>query len=130
MVHIGCGAEFCTCAARPWNLLLQWIRHGTIYTEAVRWYKKAAEQGDAHAQNNLGCCYENGDGVELSYNEAFKWFTLAAEQGNAFAQYNLGYCYENGEGVGKSFTEAVKWYKKAAEQGHEEAKKKLDFMEL
>ena len=30
--------------------------------EAVRWYRKAAEQGLAHAQNNLGSLYVYGAG--------------------------------------------------------------------
>src|SRR5260221_133949 len=29
-------------------------------TEAVRWYQKAADQGYAKAQLNLGVCYDNG----------------------------------------------------------------------
>ena len=30
------------------------------YAEAVRWYRKAADQGDADAQSNLGGMYANG----------------------------------------------------------------------
>ena len=33
------------------------------YSEAVKWYRKAAEQGDANAQNRFGYCYEYGEGV-------------------------------------------------------------------
>ena len=32
------------------------------YVEAVKWYRKAAEQNYAEAQFNLGLCYENGQG--------------------------------------------------------------------
>ncbi len=31
--------------------------------EAVKWYRKAAEQNDAQAQYNLGVCYADGQGV-------------------------------------------------------------------
>ena len=31
--------------------------------EALRWFRLAAEQGDADAQFNLGVMYENGRGV-------------------------------------------------------------------
>ena len=55
------------------------------YTEAVKWYRKAAEQGDATAQHNLGFCYDKGRGVEQSYTEAVKWYRKAAEQGDADA---------------------------------------------
>ena len=40
------------------------------YGEAVKWYTKAAQQGHAFAQNDLGMMYENGEGVEKDYGEA------------------------------------------------------------
>ena len=46
--------------------------------EAVRWYRLAAEQGDADAQLNLGIMYFNGEGVPQDYVQAHKWFNLAA----------------------------------------------------
>ena len=97
------------------------------YTEAVKWYRKAAEQGLATAQCNLGICYRNGDGVTQDYYEAVKWYRKAAEQGLARAQNNLGLCYEYGDGVTKDSTEAVKWYQKAAEQGHARAQNNLGY---
>ncbi len=87
------------------------------FEEAVKWLKKAAEQGHAGAQVMLGWCYQRGQGVEQSYTEAFKCFKKAAEQGNAKAQNCLARCYEKGQGVEQSYTKAVEWYKKAAEQG-------------
>ena len=68
-------------------------------SEAVRWYRLAAERGLAEAQNNLGTMYRNGDGVPENDVEAVKWFRLAAEQGLAEAQSNLGVMYDVGEGV-------------------------------
>ena len=59
----------------------------------MKWYRKAAEQGHADAQNNLGLCYQYGKGVAKDYAEAVKWYRKAAEQGHARAQCNLGYCY-------------------------------------
>src|ERR1035438_5882856 len=41
-------------------------------TEAVKWYRKAAEQNDAHAQFGLGICYANGEGVAKDEAEAVK----------------------------------------------------------
>ncbi|MDR2642017.1 MAG: hypothetical protein LBC74_04410 [Planctomycetaceae bacterium] len=49
--------------------------------EAVKWYRKAAEQNYAEAQFNLGRCYYYGDGVEQDSKEAIKWWRKAAEQG-------------------------------------------------
>jgi len=86
---------------------------------------KAAEQGRAAAQYNLGVYYLNGHGVAKDEVEAAKWCLKAAEQGHAAAQYNLGVHYENGRGVAKDEDEAAKWYRKAAEQGDEEAVIKL-----
>jgi predicted HTH domain antitoxin len=84
--------------------------------------QKAAEQGDAKAQYNLGIRYTNGIGVAENQEEAVKWYQKAAEWGNVNAQYNLGLHYDSGEGVMESQEEAVKWYQKAAEQGHVNAR--------
>ena len=56
------------------------------YSQAVYWYKKAAEQDLAEAQYNLGNAYDNGEGVEQSYSQAVYWYKKAAEQGLAAAQ--------------------------------------------
>ena len=96
-----------TCFSRGWDCEQQ-----KNYTQAVKWYRKAAEQGDAYAQNNLGVCYKNGQGVTQDYYEAVKWYRKAAEQGHARAQFNLGVCYKNGQGVTQDYYEAVKWYRK------------------
>ncbi|MBU4290605.1 MAG: SEL1-like repeat protein [Verrucomicrobia bacterium] len=93
----------------------------TNYVEAAKWFRKAAEQGDATAQFNLAACYHNGQGVPTNYVEAVKWFRLAAEQGDAKAQYNLAVYYDNGRGGATNHVEAAKWFRKAAEQGHAEA---------
>ena len=90
--------------------------------EAVKWYTKSAEQGNANAQYNLGVCYYNGQGVCKDEKESVKWYNKAAEQGLAAAQCNLGWCYEKEAGVSKDEKEALKWYTKAAEQGDEYAK--------
>ena len=47
----------------------------------MKWYLKAAEQGNATAQFNLGVMYGNGYGVEKNCWEASQWYTKAAEQG-------------------------------------------------
>ena len=95
------------------------------YAEAVRWYRKAAEQGFANAQYLLGVCYTKGEGVTQDYAEAVRWYRKAAEQGVADAQYLLGVCYANGEGVTRDYAEAARWYRKAAEQGVVEAQYSL-----
>lgn len=91
------------------------------YTEAVKWYRKAAEQGLADAQFSLGDCYLEGEGVTQNMTEAVKWFRKAAEQGLADAQFALGACYQSGTGVTQNIAEAKKWHQKAADQGNEYA---------
>jgi TPR repeat protein len=58
------------------------------YAAAVGWYRKAAEQGEAYAQYNLGVMYDNGRGVPQDYVHAHKWFNLAATSGNKIATKN------------------------------------------
>jgi TPR repeat protein len=86
--------------------------------EAVKWFRKAAEQNHAPAQYILGVCYAKGQGVTKNYAEAAKWVRKAAEQNLAQAQFHLGVCHANGEGVPKDHVNAVKWFRKAAEQNH------------
>jgi len=57
--------------------------------EAVKWYRKAADQGDATGQYNLGWMYANGRGVPQDDAEAVKWYRKAADQGDARAQSAL-----------------------------------------
>ena len=71
--------------------------------EAVKWFRLAAEQGNAHAQNNLGEIYRDGTGVPQDDTEAMKWYRLAADQGLAQAQYDLGMYYSNGNGPSQSY---------------------------
>jgi TPR repeat protein len=84
--------------------------------EAVKWYRKAADQDFPEAQYDLGSCYSKGEGVPKDKVEAVRWYGKAAGQNLAKAQYNLGVCYRDGEGVAKDETEALGWFRRAAEQ--------------
>ena len=86
--------------------------------EAVKWYRKAAEQGNADGQNLLGLSYYSGEGVAKDLAEAVKWYRKAAEQGNVDAQFALGSMYQSGTGVPRNYTEAAKLYLKSAELGN------------
>ena len=50
------------------------------YVEAAAWYRLAAEQGNASAQNNLGFMYATGEGVPQDNVEAHMWLNLAASR--------------------------------------------------
>jgi cyclophilin family peptidyl-prolyl cis-trans isomerase len=53
--------------------------------EAVKWYRKAAEQGNAVGQRILGVMYENGRGVNRDLAEAIYWYRLSRDQGDQYA---------------------------------------------
>jgi len=94
---------------------------------AAGWFFRAAEQGHADAQFNLGLLYLNGEGVPQNTAMAVRWFIQSAEQGNIDAQNNLGVIYLTGEGdVPQDKDLAIEWFKKAAKQGNEEAKQNLE----
>ena len=46
-------------------------------TEAARWYRESASQGNADAQLWLGSMYADGKGVALDPVEAAKWYKRA-----------------------------------------------------
>ena len=89
--------------------------------KAAAWYRKAAEQSFAKAQNNLGLLYGSGQGVLKDDAKAAKWFREAAEQGYAAAQNNLGYMYDNGKGVSQNNVQAYLWFSLAASRGYKQA---------
>ena len=90
------------------------------------WYRQAAEQDYAKAQNMVARYLEEGwGGVEKSEEEAVEWYRKAAENGYAVAQNNLGNCLYSGEGCTQNYQEAVEWYRKAAEQSHAQAQNNL-----
>ena len=86
---------------------------GGGYKEVEYWFRKAAEQGFASAQFNLGLMYDKGQYVKQDYTEAAKWYRKAAEQNHIKAQYALGYMYRDGKGVPKDEKEFFKWIGKA-----------------
>ena len=88
----------------------------------MKWCRKAAIQGHAKAQFNLGKRYANGKGVAEDDKQAVQWYRSAAEQGLAKSQYALGYMYANGVGVLKDDVTAYGWFNIAATNGYEIAK--------
>jgi TPR repeat protein len=89
------------------------------HPEAIKWYRKAAEQGDATAEGTLGICYYYGSGVSRDMRKGVKWFEMAAEHGDAESARYLGMHYEHGcdTMVPRDWKEAEKWYRMAAEHG-------------
>ena len=57
-------------------------------TEAVKWYRLAAQQVDAEAQNTLGLMFGNGYGVVQDFALAHMWYNIAAANGDDKASKN------------------------------------------
>ena len=82
------------------------------YATAFKLSHKAAEQGHAGAQLELGLMYIFGQGVSKNNSKAVKWIRKAAEQGYALAQFNLGVLYNEGTGLSQNHQEAVRRFPK------------------
>ena len=91
------------------------------YKEAVRWYRKAAELGHAHAMGNLARKYYRGIGVPKDHREAFRWYRKSAEKDVLDSVASLGWLYYQGQGVPRDYAEALKWTRKAAEKDNPHA---------
>lgn len=85
------------------------------YTEALKWYMKAAHQGDPDAQQALGNMFIEGKGVNKDYVEAMDWCSKSADQNNHDGMKCVGNIHLNGLGVPKNKAEAQKWLDKAAD---------------
>ncbi len=94
--------------------------------QALKCYRRAAEQGLAGAQYTLGFMYEAGRGVPANQVEAAKWYFKAAQQGDPLAQYDMGQRYELGVGVPADRVEALKWLILAARQGQADSLSRRD----
>ena len=87
------------------------------YTEAVRWYRLAAEHGFVKAMSNLGSMYSKGNGLPKDYALALRWYQEAADQDLPEAQYNLGVMYKEGKGVPRDLIKAHMWFNLSAAKG-------------
>ena len=99
--------------------------------QSFAWTQKAADQGEALDQLNLGIKYQFGRGVPKDLEQAFAWYHKAALQGNALAQNSIGTFFENGIGGQlQDYEAALTWYRKAASQGEKFAQRNLAKMYL
>jgi TonB family protein len=98
------------------------------YSMALTWFRKAADQGDAAAQNNVGWLYQNGWGVQQDYSKAMAWYRKAADQGNATAEVNLAWLYRKGYGVQQDYAQAMVWFRKAADQDNAQARANIGWL--
>ena len=95
------------------------------YSRALSLWLPLAEQGDMHAQSNLGFMYEYGQGMAMDAQQAVHWYRQSARSGLAVAQLNLALMYANGGGIRKDPLRAAYWFRQAAEQGLADAQYQL-----
>ena len=94
--------------------------------EAMRWWRGAAEKGNAVAQLNLGTSLLSLGGSGAA--EAVKWLTRAAEAGDEGAQRNLGLLHLTGNGVPQDLRKAAIWLHRSAARGDATAQYNLAVM--
>jgi TPR repeat protein len=85
-------------------------------TEAVRWYRAAAEQGQKDGLAGLADMYAKGEGVEKDLAEARSLYEKAADAGHDRAARVLAHAYEKGGlDVEPDAGQAAHWKSRAAE---------------
>ena len=95
--------------------------------EALKWYLKAANQGDARAQYKVGWLYHWGKNMKRDYKKAMYWYKKSAEQKNIRAYYQVAYLYSSKKWIGQDEQLAFVWCQKAAKNGLRIAQKILGF---
>lgn len=87
-------------------------------SQAVDYFRRAAELGSAVAKHQIAYLFMNGSGSPEVPAESESYFRKYAERGNPCAQWVLGEIFEHGIRVRQDYFEAVRWYRKAAAQGY------------
>lgn len=101
---------------------------------SLRWFQKAAQQGDADAQFNLGRIHGKATGSVYGKQRAASrdditaafWYRKAAEQNYGPAQFNLGQMYAEGSpSFPRDLAQAYFWTQLAAANGDRQAATQL-----
>lgn len=108
-------------------------RLGELYSSTpgmgnpFKWYKLAADSGDAEAQWYVAYYHEYGFcGADQDMDTAMKYYTMSADQKYPDAIGALAYKFMNGRGVDKDIVKAIMLYKSAVDLGSERARYALE----
>ena len=93
------------------------------HEEARRWWLRAAEAENLHAQSTVARAYDNGHlyGFSKDPVEAARWHRRLASRDTpnvARYQVRLGEMYRDGNGVDQSDADAVAWFRAATRHGN------------
>lgn len=94
----------------------------------IKEIEKAAKNGDARAQIDLGIIYFNGYGVHSNYPKAIEWFEKASKSGERSAHLYCGIAHFNAITMARDFGPAVKYFKLAAKENDRFAQYYLGLM--
>ncbi len=82
--------------------------------QAVEWYRKAAQQGNAAGEFGLGVAYANGEGVAVDLQQAQSWIKRAADKDYLRAVQAMAGAYRTGGlGLPADPAQAAYWSAKA-----------------
>jgi TPR repeat protein len=100
---------------------LKYLEGGHDDALAARWLGRAADHGNAVAQNALGALYQSGRGVHADPAKATRLYLASAGQGNRHAMSNLAGLYAGADESMKDFSEAARWFERSASLGYVDA---------
>lgn len=83
------------------------------YENAAYWYMKAAQQGNAWGEFDIGVCYAQGTCERQNYRQEYLWTRKAADQNLPRAQCTMAGLYLYGWGVSADRQQAQSWFEKA-----------------
>jgi tetratricopeptide (TPR) repeat protein len=88
---------------------------------ALRYYQKAANQGEAEALHMVGVCYYEGMGARRNYKRALDFFQRAYAMGHCRSAYFLGLIHLRGLAGRPDKEKGMQYLQACAEEGDEES---------
>lgn len=86
------------------------------YDEAIQWYARAVDQGDAKSANRIAFFFEHGIGRSKDAKQALAWHREAAALGDFGSQVTYADALRSGKVLDRNEQEAFRWYAEAAGQ--------------
>ena len=80
--------------------------------EALKWYEKSANAGNALGEASLGALYYDGKGVSKDSAKAFQLFEKSAMKNDVRGMTGLAMCYYKGDGIAKDYVKAYEILKR------------------
>jgi len=115
--------------AEGWALIGEMYEKGYTlnndFSEAARWYRKAAAAGNPSAAMHLASILVSGRIGPPNYPEVLQWCEAAAAQKNEVGLYCVGRTYQQGLVGPKDMPAAVQWFLRAAKAGSADAAAQL-----